>query len=87
MPAAKHPAGALAPSSASPYPVRRESNRYGHAVRPRTHPARLAPRAVGALSVVQTVVLAGQLMVVPENSTCLVNLHRRSSRALLLVRV
>ena len=61
-------------------------DRYGHAVRPRTHPARLAPRAVGVLSFVQTVVHAGQLVAVPENPACLVNLHRRSSRASLLVR-
>jgi hypothetical protein len=40
---------------------------YGYAAGPRTHPARLAPRAVGALSVVQAAVLAGQLMVVLEN--------------------
>ncbi len=38
------------------------------------HPARPASRAVGALSVMQAVALAGQLMVVLENSSCLVNL-------------
>jgi hypothetical protein len=57
-----------------PYPVRRESIVYGYAVRLRTHPARPASRAVGALSVMQAVAVAGQLMVVLENPSCLVNL-------------
>jgi hypothetical protein len=64
-----------------------ESIVYGHAVGPRTHPAHLAPRAAERPQPRAALVLAGQLMIVPDNSICLGTYHRRSSRASFPVRI